>query len=411
MSDQHRYAQHRTSDIRPPAHPFRRTYLGITGLLLLIVVALTGGIIWYGTKNSNRLAVAAAHRMIEEVGEHVTDRLKLIYDPMYAIIGMASLVPVLTSPAVEKDPRALSLMRRVLSAHRQILSLYIGFDSGDFFMVTHIAGKNGGTLRAALNAPPNAAFANEIVAATASGERQVRWVFLGEDGSVVGSTAPGSTEFDPRKRPWYEIAKRSDGVEQSKLYVFASSGEPGFTLSRSFKGQSPGVIGADFAAIDLSRFLRDQRLTPSSTAFIFTRAGEVIALPDATRIAKAVRSDGRTMVSPPKIGLLHDPVVAGLVAAYRHERMSGARTYDVAGRTYVGDVVEIPPRYGRDQLLAIMVPLDEIEKPVIEIRNQTLIYSIAFLVLAMPLYLTLIVAWLDRRLQGRIDWPGSNDDE
>jgi hypothetical protein len=62
-------------------------------------------------------------------------------------------------------------------------------------------------------------------------------------------------------------------------------------------------------------------------------------------------------------------VIAGLVAAYEDGRMSGIRIYDVAGRTYVGDVVEIPPRYGRDQLLAIMVPLDDIEKPVIEIRK------------------------------------------
>jgi hypothetical protein len=74
-------------------------------------------------------------------------------------------------------------------------------------------------------------------------------------------------------------------------------------------------------------------------------------------------------------------------------------------------VVEIPPRYGRDQLLAIMVPVDEIEKPIAEIRNQTLLYSIAFLVLALPLYVTLVVAWIDRRLEGRARWPQVRDDD
>lgn len=79
-----RYVQHRSFDIRPPpANPQRRTYLGITGVLLVIVLALAGGIIWYNTKKSNQLVVAAADRMIEEVGEHASDRLKLIYDPMY----------------------------------------------------------------------------------------------------------------------------------------------------------------------------------------------------------------------------------------------------------------------------------------------------------------------------------------
>jgi hypothetical protein len=108
---------------------------------------------------------------------------------------------------------------------------------------------------------------------------------------------------------------------------------------------------------------------------------------------------------------LNEPVIAGFVAAYAEGRMSGTRTYDVAGRTYIGRVVDLPPHYGRDQLLAIMVPIDEIEKPITEIRNQTLFYSISFLVLALPLYMTLVVAWIDRRLEGRFRWPGSRDDD
>ena len=98
-------------------------------------------------------------------------------------------------------------------------------------------------------------------------------------------------------------------------------------------------------------------------------------MPDASRITKAIHADGQMLVMPPKIGYLNDPIIAGLVAAYEDGRMAGTRIYDVAGRTYVGRVGEIPPRYGRDQLLAIMVPIDEIEKPITEIRNQTLFYS------------------------------------
>ena len=90
--------------------------------------------------------------------------------------------------------------------------------------------------------------------------------------------------------------------------------------------------------------------------------------------------------------------------------MAGTRFYEVNGRSYVGRVLDIPPRYGRDQLLAIVVPVDEVEKPIVEIRNQTLIYSIAFLVFTLPLYVTLVVAWIDRRIEGRIRRPGSRDD-
>ena len=52
-------------------------------------------------------------------------------------------------------------------------------------------------------------------------------------------------------------------------------------------------------------------------------------------------------------------------------------------------------------------PVDEIEKPVIAARNEALFRSIVILLLVLPLYATLIIGWIDRRL-GRLasvdDW-------
>ena len=386
------------------------TYLGITGLLLFILVALAGGIIWYNSKKSSELAIAAAQRLMQEADDKITDRIRLLYDPMYAIVGIASLVPELTTPAIKDNPGALALLLRALRIYPQILSLYVGFDDGEFFMVTHITGEKIAALRKALQAPPEAVFANEIVTDDAAGRRTVHWVFLAEDGTIVGRRDK-ATPFDPRERPWYAAAKRSDVVEHSELYMFASSDEPGFTLSRRFGGPTPGVMGADLAAVDLASFLGKQRITPGSTAFIFTKAGEVVALPDQSRIAKAVRTNGEIKAMLPKIADMNDPVISGLVAAYQNQQMAGTRVYDVAGRTFIGRVTDIPLRYGRDQLLAIAVPVDEIEQPIINIRNDTLLYSVAFLIFALPLFVTLVVFWIDRRLERRAAWPQFRDDE
>jgi adenylate cyclase len=272
VTDQHRYPQRRSTNIQATAsRPLRHIYIGITGLLLVIVVALVGGIIWYNSKKSNELAIAAAERLMVEVGEEISARIKLLYDPMYAIVGVSSLVPELTTPAIKEDSHAISLMQRVLQIYPQILSLYVGFDNGDFFMITHIAGENGAALRDTLHAPQNAAFANEIISNDAGGNRSTRWTFIAEDGTFLGHR--DAVEFDPRTRPWYDSAKRSDRVEQSDLYIFASSGKPGFTLSRSFAGQTPGVIGADLAGSELSRFLHDQHITPEQHCVHFHEDG------------------------------------------------------------------------------------------------------------------------------------------
>ena len=99
MTDRQHHSHPRPANSRfPQARPLWHTYAGITGLLLIIVVALAGGIIWYDSKKSNELAVAAAERLMLEASEEISDRINLLYDPMYAIVGIASQVPELTSP-------------------------------------------------------------------------------------------------------------------------------------------------------------------------------------------------------------------------------------------------------------------------------------------------------------------------
>ena len=202
MTDQQRYSQHRPINPRVTrSSPLWHTYVGITGLLLVIVVALVGGIIWYNSTKSNQLAIAAAERLMQEAGEDISDRIKLLYDPMYAIVGIASQVPELTSPTIKDDPHAMSLTLRVLRIYPQILSLYVGFDDGDFFMVTHIAGENSAELRAALHAPEAAAFANEIVSAGADGERSTQWIFLSDAGRAVQKDLDIKEYTDPHNNP------------------------------------------------------------------------------------------------------------------------------------------------------------------------------------------------------------------
>jgi hypothetical protein len=385
-------------DEDPPEVRRWPTYLGITGLLLVLVVVLAGGIIWYDTTKASQFAIASARQLIKEVEKKVIDRIKLLYDPMFAIVGVASMVPELTTASVTDDIPARALMLRALRIYPQILSIYVGFDSGDFFMVTHLADP-ATALREKLQAPKDAAFAIEVIGREASGERKAGWLFLAEDGKEIASREPTATAFDPRERPWYRPAKNSQVVERTDLYVFASSGESGFSVSRSFQGLTPGVMGADLAVSDLSTFLTEQNITPGSAAFIFTKGGEVIAMSVQSPTAQAVSAGSPATAPPPKVEDVEDPVVRGLITAYERNKRIGAMIYDVGGRAYIGRIAEIPPRYGRDQLLAIMAPIDEIQQPIIEIRNRTLLYSTAFLFFALPLYTVLIVAWIDRRLQ------------
>src|SRR6266566_235032 len=78
------------------------TYFGITALLLLIVGVLAGGIIWYNSRKSTELMLAADDRQMVETGEKISDRIRLLYDPLYAIAAIASRVPDMQS-ALQDD--------------------------------------------------------------------------------------------------------------------------------------------------------------------------------------------------------------------------------------------------------------------------------------------------------------------
>ena len=348
--------------------------------------------------------VAAAERQMIETAEKISERIGLLYDPLYAIVAFASQVPELKAPLHDDGHTGMPMLLRALRFYPQILSLYVGFDNGDFFMVSHIAGEGRARLRVVLGAPEKAAFANEIITAGKDGGRTERWIFLDDDGVEVGRREVATTSFDPQQRPWYGPARSSDLAQRSDLYIFASNNEPGFSLSRRFTAVMSGVLGADLAASDLSDFLSKQRVTPTSVSFIFTRSGEIVAFPDKARVAALVPRTGEMMLPLPKLTELNEPAAAGLFAAYQASGVSGTLVYTVADRTYIGRIVEIAARYGRDQLLAIAVPIDEIQRPIIELRNRTLFYSIAVLVFVLPLYVTLVVAWIDRRL-GRSRLP------
>jgi adenylate cyclase len=399
----------RTEELRSSAAPVAPksvwpAYFGITALLVLIVVALAGGIIWYNLRKSTELMIAGAEQQMVERDAMISDRVRLLYDPLYAIVGIASQVPEIKAPIDEKGHVGMPMLLRMLRFYPQIFSLFVGFENGDFFTVAHVAGQSRSRFRSFLGAPENAAFSNKIITRRSDGVRAERFVFLDDDGLELGQRDPVPTDFDPRTRPWYGPALRSGRVELSDLFVFVSNNEPGFTLSRAFRAAMPGVFGASLAATDLSEFLNKQRITPSSLCFIFTRAGEIVAYPDEARMAAIVPQGGDIMVALPQLSELKDPVATGLFAAYRESGASGNFVYPVADRSYIGRVIEIPARYGRDQLLGIAVPIDEIQQPAIALRNQTLFYSVAFLVFALPIYLTLIVFWIDRRL-GRHHTP------
>jgi hypothetical protein len=118
--------------------------------------------------------VAAAERQMIETAEKISERIGLLYDPLYAIVAFASQVPEMKAPLQDDGHIGMAMLLRAPRFYPRILSLYVGFDNGDFVMVSHIAGEGRARLREVLEAPEKAAFANEIITAGRGGGRTER---------------------------------------------------------------------------------------------------------------------------------------------------------------------------------------------------------------------------------------------
>lgn len=105
-------------------------------------------------------------------------------------------------------------------------------------------------------------------------------------GRIVGSEPDIDYIYDPRWRPWYANAVRTDATSWSSVYTFGSSGQfdvsnkLGVTVSspvRDREGELVGVVGVDIVLEEINTFLRELVIGQNGRAFLFTDDGRGVA--------------------------------------------------------------------------------------------------------------------------------------
>ena len=384
---------------KPDARSQKRIAVLIATLLVLTVVVLVGGIIWYNFAKSTALSVVTAKRLLQESGDATLRRVELFYEPVVTIVALGSRVPQLSEMSARDKEERLALVLTGLRRYPHLFSLYVGYENGEFDMVSRIGGAERSDARRALGAPDAAFFAHEIIRLDSAGGRHAEWSFLNEAGAQIAErTASEPAAYDPRVRQWYRLAQADDKVHRSDPYIFASSQEIGITLSRKLDGSSVGVFGADLAVRDVSNFLAEKKITPSSLAFLFNDRGEVIAYPDQSKIQRIIRNAQESTLAPTTVASLGDPVLSALYEAARKQDGPFMMPLEIDDREYLSEAMPIMRQFGEASYLGMVVPVDEITGPIDRIRRDALVYSVAVLLLVLPLYVTLVFVWFERRV-------------
>lgn len=179
-------------------------------------------------------------------------------------------------------------------------------------------------------------------------------------------------DFDPRKRPWWPIAKEAAEPAWSEPFLFASRRQPGVVLTLRQDDQDGTMIGAwlmEYELSEIAKYLRDikdsasERGGPQAHAdiYIVSGQGHVIGHPEAQTV--------RDRDGGPELIPAHEHQDEKLAAAYRHASSAehdGRRHFDldVGGEHYLAVSAPFSEDGIPDWSVLIAVPAEALLGPI-----------------------------------------------
>lgn len=373
-------------------YPF---YIGITSLVVVIVVTLTGLFLSISHRESKTAAIQVADHLFSEINEKTIERYEKALESVAVLAGMAARMPGMAGlpSADDMSHPGMELMFRALDFYKYIFSTYVGFDDGNFIQV--IAVRDRPELCALFEAPAGTIYTLRSVFTDSQGVREQHWRFLNQEQEVIGKRDNLDPDYDPRKRVWYTQAQQEDTTFFTAPYVFSSTKLPGITCAKSMMDGS-GVFGVDITLDQFALSLKKQKVSDNGMLFLFDSNGYIIAHPEENPI-KAGEGD--------TLSFLHsddsaDPLVRAIVADYQSNPESMRnRTLEmtVNGTAYLVRSTAFKAELKIDQILAAVAPVSDFTGHIQRMQERIFLFS--FLVLLVVLPLALLVS---RKISGAL---------
>jgi diguanylate cyclase (GGDEF)-like protein len=236
----------------------RASIVGVAVLALVLVdlfaVTLTG-------VQARQESIAVARDAISREGDTTIQSILRHLEPAEQSANVTSrllgdsLLEV-TAPGLER------YLYTQLAVMPQMTGAFVGFPSGDFVFVSR---ESGG-------------FRSKRIT-TGSESRTVDIIHYDPTFTAISTEHPTDDTYDPRARPWYALAEKSDRIQWTDPYVFFSSGKPGVTAAEAVRrsGTTLAVVGVDVELTGLAEFLDNLSGSKYDQAFVVSGKNVVAA--------------------------------------------------------------------------------------------------------------------------------------
>jgi HD-GYP domain-containing protein (c-di-GMP phosphodiesterase class II) len=351
-------------------------YITLSALMIGLVALVYGALLLHEASRSDALMLQQAGAAAKRIGREAAATVETELRPARVSVALLASGALGTATSEAQRLEAVPQLAAALRGNASVSAVYVGTASGSFLLLRRL---DDAAARGRMGAPDDAAYALQSVDRDA-GPARGSYRFLDAGLREVQLVDRPDYLFDPRTRPWYELARRAgDGRSvQSEPYRFFTTGEPGVTLAEA---RGAVVVGADVSLQALGSMLTKPQISRSAELLIATAGGELLA--EARRDGPPPAAGNRTLR---QVADAASPLMRTLWA--RRDAGGGLLpVQNVDGREWVAHALPLTGGQGDGAALSLLMaaPRDELQAFQIESRRHGFYISLGLMLLLLPL--------------------------
>ncbi|NES11253.1 hypothetical protein G3O07_18345 [Pseudomonas laurentiana] len=305
------------------------------GLLLTFAIVSNG----YQFLQNREQMVNGAKKHFELVRQLALSELDALYRPTVSTVSLLAHQRLMRAQTVEARLDSLQFLVAALDSQPALTSLYMGYDTGDFFMIR--PWRDEAALIPLFNPPAGTRWIVQSIQVI-DGQTVGEHLFIGADFQVIERRARPDYRYDPRSRPWFVSAKERGGLYVTDPYLFFSTGQPGVSFAHPTENGS-GVAGADITLNSLNALLLALKATPDSRIALLNAKDEVLSWQKG---APQMMDAGAGKLRLPHLDELQAPILQRLVNTL-NQAAEDSLSFQTAGDDWQASALPCPPLAGK----------------------------------------------------------------
>ena len=363
-------------------------HVQISTIFLLLVMLVAGTIGGYGYFTSRSMLESTTTDLVARINHDTASQVDETISSVSMVVNLLSSTQLPRATTEEARIGRLPLIQRMLKGSPAMVSLYVAYGSGDFFMLRKIRSAKDVSL---FDAPQGTRYLLQEINRGVTPARGT-FVYMDEDLNILREKDkpdyPGV--FDARTRGWYENALRAGTEVISDPYVFFTTGKVGITISAVAENTN-NVVAADVQLESLDELLSRQKITPHTQLALVSADALIVSNEEIDRLISRTSRQG---VSPKLIALQDSqlPVISGLAPIVKSLRGVNGYSGTTEGPGGEWRVVINPIKIGNAATDYLVMAIPEAELMSVAIHQRNLSIGITLILLLAAIPITLLVA-------------------